>query len=183
MSRKWLSLAMGVLAVIALMLAASIVVARAARGSSPITISEGTDRTRREIQSDGEAPNISYIDNPAPTCYRSSVGVCYLEWSYLSVSASASQYIISMTVSINNQVRAYHSGFFQTSMYIPGNMLKPGFKVACGPRGASDVANLGYSYDYVIRAAETGGLKAANYGRVTCPADAGTVFMPIVLRR
>ena len=183
MSRKWLSLAMAALAVIALAMAANALVARAATGSSPIVISEGTDQIRREIQADGESPNISFIDSPGPTCYRASVGTCYLEWSYLSVSASTSQYIISMTTSINGRIRAYHAGFFQTTMYIPGDMLTPGFKVACGWRGASGVPGLGYSYDYVIRAAETGGLKSANYGTVTCPADVGTVFMPIVLRR
>ena len=30
---------------------------------------------------------------------------------------------------------------------------------------------MGYTYSYVIRAKETGGLGAANYGSVTCPAD------------
>ncbi len=188
MSRKWLSLAMSVLAVIALAmaantLAANTLVARAAQGPVPTVISEGTDQNRREVQVDGESPTISFIDSPGATCYRSSVETCYLQWSYLSVSASTSQYIISMTVSIDGRIRAYHAGFFQTSMYIPSDLLTPGFKVACGWRGASGAPGLGYSYDYVIRAAETGGLKAANYGTVTCPADAGTVFMPIITRR
>jgi hypothetical protein len=183
MSRKWLSLAMGALVVIALAMAANALVARAAQGSVPTVFSEGTDQIRREVQSDGESPNISFIDNPAPTCYRASVETCYLQWSYLSVSASTSQYIISMTVSIDGRMRAYHAGFFQTSMYIPSDMLTPGFKVACGWRGASSTPGLGFSHSYIIRAAETGGLKAANYGTVTCPADVGTVFTPIVLRR
>jgi hypothetical protein len=125
---------------------------------------------------------ISFIDSPAATCYRASAGTCYIEWSYFSVSASASQYVISMTVSIDDRVRAYHSGFFQTSMYIPGDMLEPGFKVACDWRGASGVPELGYTYNYVIRAAETGGLKFANYGTVTCPADKGMVFLPFVTK-
>jgi hypothetical protein len=182
MTRKWFSLAMVALTVIVLAIAANTLIARAAKGSAPIVIAEGTDQIRREVQADEQSPTLSFIDSPSPTCYRSSVGTCYLEWSYLSVSASASQYIISMTVSINDRVRAYHAGFFQTSMYIPGVMLKPGFKVACGWRGASGVPELGYSYNYVIRAAETGGLKSANYGTVTCPADAGTVFLPFVTR-
>jgi hypothetical protein len=182
MSRKWLSLAMVVLVVTALAVTANTLVARADKGPTPSVIAEGTAQTRREIQSDIESPAISFIDSPAATCYRASVGTCYIEWSYLSVSASASQYIISMTVSIDNRIRAYHSGFFQTSMYIPGDMFKPGFKVACGQRGASGVPELGYSYNYVIRAAETGGLKAANYGTVTCPADKGTIFLPFVMR-
>ena len=182
MSRKWLSLAMAALAVIALAVAANTLVARAAQGSAPSVVTEGTDQARREIQAEGESPDLSFIDSPGPTCYRSGVGTCYLQWNYLYVSASPSQYIISMTVSINQRVRAYHAGFFQTSMYIPSDMLTPGFKVACGWRGASGVPELGFSHNYVIRAAETGGLKAANYGTVTCPADVGTVFVPIVVR-
>jgi hypothetical protein len=61
-------------------------------------------------------------------------------------------------------------------------MLTPGFKVVCGWRGASGVPELGFSHNYVIRAAETGGLKAANYGTVTCPADVGTIFMPSIFK-
>jgi len=171
------------LTVIALAIAANTLVARAAKGSAPVVISEAADQIRREIEADVQSPAISFIDSPSPTCYRSSVGTCYLEWSYLSVSASPSQYIISMTVSINDRVRAYHSGFFQTSMYIPGDMLTPGFKVPCGWRGASGAPELGYAYNYVIRAAETGGLKSANYGTVSCPADAGMVFLPFVTRQ
>lgn len=188
MSHKWPSLVMGALVVIALAmaantLAANALVARAAQGPLPTVISEETEQNRREVQTDGESPSISFINSPGATCQRASVGVCYLQWSYLSVSASTSQYIISMTLSIDDRIRAYHSGFFQTSMYISANMLGPGFKVACGWRGASGASGLGYSYSYVIRAAETGGLKAANYGTVTCPADAGTVFMPLITRR
>jgi hypothetical protein len=188
MSRKWISLTMGTLVVVVLALAANVLaanalIARAFQGLPPRVISEETDQNRREIQSDGESPDISFIDSPGAICHQSQVGTCYLQWSYLAVSASTSQYIISMTVSIDGRIRAYHTGFFQTSMYIPSNLLKPGFKVACGWRGASGASRLGYSYGYVIRAAETGGLKAANYGTVTCPADVGTVFMPLITRR
>ena len=116
--RKWFSLVMVALTVIALAIAANTLVARAAKSSAPSVISERTDQFRREIHADEQSPAISFIDSPSPTCYRSSVGTCYLEWSYLSVSASPSQYIISMTVSINDRVLAYHAGFFQTSMYI-----------------------------------------------------------------
>lgn len=182
MSRTRISLAMLALAVIALLIAANTLVARADQGSEPTVIAEETDQGRREIQANGESPNISFIDSPGATCYRASVETCYLQWSYLSVSASTSQYIISMTVSIDGRLRSYHSGFFQTSMYIPYDMLAHGFKVACGWRGASSTPGLGFSHDYVIRAAETGGLKAANYGTVTCPADVGTVFLPVVVR-
>jgi len=182
MLRKWLSLAMVALTVTALAVAVITLVARADQVPAPIVIAEETTEARREIQAEIESPTISFIDSPSATCYRASVGTCYIEWSYLYVSASASQYIISMTVSIDDRIRAYHSGFFQNSMYIPGDMLEPGFKVACGWPGASAAPELGYSYNYVIRAAETGGLKSANYGSVTCPADKGVVFLPLVTK-
>jgi hypothetical protein len=170
------------LTVTALAVVVNVLAARAAKALTPIVVVEETAEARREIQSDIASPAISFIDSPSATCYRASVGTCYIGWSYLSVSASTSQYIISMTVSIDDRIRAYHSGFFQTSMYIPGDMLGSGFKVACGWPGASGVPGLGYTHNYVIRAAETGGLKSANYGTVTCPADKGVVFLPFVTR-
>ena len=182
MLRKWLSLAIVALTVTALAVAANALVVRAAKGLMPVVVVEETAEGRREIQAEIDSPTISFIDSPSATCYRASVGTCYIEWSYLSVSASASQYIISMTMSIDDRIRAYHTGFFQNSMYIPGDMLEPGFKVPCGWPGASGVPGLGYTYNYVIRAAETGGLTSANYGAVTCPADKGVVFLPLVTK-
>jgi hypothetical protein len=120
-----------------------------------------------------EAPDISFIDSPTAQCYQPEQhkDACYIQWQYLYVSASTSQYIISMTVAIDGDLRAYHGGFFQTDMYVPQEMLSPGFKVPCGVLGSGGNPKLGMSYAYTIRARETGGLKAANYGSVTCPAD------------
>jgi len=119
------------------------------------------------------APDISFIDNPTAQCYRPEqyTNDCYIRWQYLNVTAGSSQYIISMTVSIDNHMRAYYAGFFQTAMYVPQDMQKPGFRVACGLAGVSGKPNLGQAYSYTIRARETGGLKSANYGTVYCPAD------------
>jgi hypothetical protein len=127
----------------------------------------------REISGTGESPAISFIDNPSPTCSRPAAGtdICYVNWNYLNVTASPGQYIISMTVMIDDKLRAYMGGFFQNSMYIPGNMLGEGFRVQCGPPGASGLINSGNTYSYAVRAKETGGLGAANYGSLTCPAD------------
>jgi len=143
---------------------------------------------RREVSgqaqttNDGQAPNISFIDSPNPTCYLPEAGtaVCYIKWSYLYVSASSGQNVISMTVSIDDHLRAYHSGFFQSAMYIPGGMTTPGYQVTCGSPGSSGNEEVGETYSYVIRARETGGLSSANYGSVTCPADLARVFLPIV---
>jgi hypothetical protein len=94
------------------------------------------------------------------------------------VSASASQYVISMSVSINNRARAYVSGFFQATMYAPGDLFGRGFKVACGPRRAD---GLGNTYAYTLRARETGGLSSANYGSVRCPGVM-LVYAPLIRR-
>ena len=128
---------------------------------------------QRERQGDPNAPLISFIDSPSATCYQPvrHTDICYVQWQYLNVTASSSQYIISMTVEIDGKFRAYYGGFFQTSMYIPGDMSAPGFRVTCGPPGAGGNPSLGSAYSYTLRARETGGLKAANYGTVYCPAD------------
>jgi hypothetical protein len=84
-----------------------------------------------------------------------------------------------MTLMIDGRLRAYHGGFFQTYMDIPGDLYAQGFKVTCGMPGSGGVPGLGKSYSYIIRAAETGGLKSANYGSVYCPADVVRVLLPL----
>jgi hypothetical protein len=138
---------------------------------SPEDAAPSSDRQRDPASPD--APAISFIDSPSATCYlpRQGTNDCYITWNYLSVSASSSQYIISMTLNISNHMSAYFSGFFQTAMYVPGDMLGKGFRVACGTPGSGSVRGFGKQYNYTIRARETGGLSAANYGSVTCPGD------------
>jgi hypothetical protein len=169
------------LGLIGLVLAASALAVHAAGLIGPL-IAEEANGNRREVQIAAEIdqPTISFIDSPSATCSQpdTSRNTCYIEWSYLYVTASTSQYIISMTVSIDNRLVAYHSGFFQTYMYIPNDMHGAGFKVACGPRGAN---GLGKTYAYTLRARETGGLGAANYGSVTCPG-VYLLYAPIIRR-
>lgn len=187
-SRKWLGALAGLLALAGLALIWSTTIPRVAAGSQAASVVMATPERpqppRREIQGEIESPAISFIDSPTATCYRPvpGTGECYIQWNYLHVTASSSQYMISMTVSIDGRLRAYHAGFFQTSMVIPGEMYEPGFKVTCGFPGASGVAGMGNTYSYVIQARETGGLSAANYGTVTCPADVVQVFVPLVVR-
>ena len=87
--------------------------------------------------------------------------------------------MISMTVALSgtNPV-ANVQGFFQTSMYIPGDLFGPGFQVSCGPRGPGGMGN---TYAYTVRASETGGLSSANYGSVTCPGVM-LVHLPVIRR-
>ncbi len=74
-----------------------------------------------------------------------------------------------MTVEIDGKKRARYNGFFQTDMYIPSEMLV--FQVACGAPGSGGDPNLGLNHTYTLRARDSAGLGAANYGSVTCPAD------------
>jgi hypothetical protein len=118
-------------------------------------------------------------------CYRpvKGTGACYIQWDYLYVTATSPSYVISMTVTIDGRVRAYHSGFFQTSMIVDDQMTNPGFRVTCGTPGAGGVPGMGETYPFIIKARESGGLSAQNTGSVTCPADVVTVFMPTILKR
>jgi hypothetical protein len=140
-------------------------------------ISRSTGRAADQADTD-QATRYLLHRQPVGDLSADSRNTCYIEWSYLYVTASTSQYIISMTVSIDNRLVAYHSGFFQTYMYIPSDMMGRGFNVACGPRSAN---GLGKSYAYTLRARETGGLGAANYGSVTCPG-VYLVYAPLIKR-
>ena len=152
--------------------------ARAADPVPPARIikSEVQDNNIREITSPDShatnAPLIGFIDSPTSACYQPDVtqNVCYINWYYMSVSASPN-YMISMNVAINVFGRvANYQGFFQTSMYVPYSMHDRGFKVACGDLGAGGDPDLGNAYAWTIRAKDSADLSAANYGTVYCPA-------------
>jgi hypothetical protein len=118
-----------------------------------------------------QQPNIGFIDSPSATCYQPdhTQNSCYISWYYMSVSASPN-YMITMTAFLNNYGPVAHvQGFFQTSMYVPYNMLGQGFKVPCGSPGAGGNPDLGSAYAYTIRARDSAGLSSANYGTVYCP--------------
>jgi hypothetical protein len=139
---------------------------------------------RRALQADPSV-QATTIDSPSPTCYRpvAGTGSCYIQWNYIFVVASSPQYVISTTVSIDGRLSAYHGGFFQTSMYVPGQLYGPGFRVQCGLPAGDGHTDLGNTYSYTIRARETGGNVATNSGSVQCPADVVRVFLPITRRR
>ena len=140
------------------------------------TFSQAAQDGIREV----ESPDISFIQSDSATCSRANPGsgVCTIQWNNLYVTAASGSYIISMTVSIDNQLRAYHAGFFQSNIYIPSTMTAKGYHVTCGyPQGN---AGLGNSYSYTMRARETSGLTAANYGSITCPADVVRVYLPMI---
>lgn len=153
-------------------------IARGQESNAPSVLSRETQgENLREIQGsaadDGlKQPNIGFIDSPSATCYQPdpSRNECYLNWYYLSVNASPN-YMITMTLKLNAIGPVAHTqGFFQTSMYVPYNMLGKGFKVDCGTLGAGGNPQLGNAYAYTVRARDSAGLSSANYGTTYCPA-------------
>jgi len=146
-------------------------------GGPNVLNSETQGENLREIQGSSQIegpqqPNIGFIDSPSATCYQPdpSRDECYLSWYYLSVDASPN-YMITMTLSLNDTGPVVHTqGFFQTSMYVPYNMLGQGIKVACGALGAGGNPRLGNAYAYTVRARDSAGLSSANYGTAYCPA-------------
>jgi len=129
-----------------------------------------------------ESPDISLIDSPTASCFlpRANTGICMMTWNYMYADASP-DYIITMTVGIDDKARAYYSGFFQTSMFVPLELMT--FRVPCGAPGSGGNPNLGANHSYVLRARDSSGSAAANYGTVTCPADIpARTFLPLLTR-
>lgn len=127
---------------------------------------------------------IGFIDSPSASCRKVKGNECAISWFYLSVDA-APGYMITMRIQLQvvpdgPQVVVFNTqGFFQTSMYVPYDMIGE-FKVPCGKAGTSpDPLPLpspavpipyGNSYAYTIRARDSMNLTSANYGTVICPA-------------
>jgi hypothetical protein len=132
-------------------------------------------------QMQASSPEISFIDSPTASCIlpEMNTGVCFMTWNFMYANADPN-YMVTMTVSIDNKLRARYSGFFQTSMVVPSEMMT--FQVQCGAPGSGGDPYYGAVHSYILRARDSAGLSAANYGSVTCPADLARVFLPFVKR-
>lgn len=126
------------------------------------------------------APAISFIDSPTAACYQSQTGECYIAWQHFYVDAAPS-YMTYLTVTIDGRVRALHSGFFQSAMYIPEGMHGMGFKVPCGGPTDALSAPLGRLHAWQASAQASDGLKSNNYGTVLCP-PALYSYLPLIFR-
>jgi hypothetical protein len=152
-------------------------------GSSPLP----EPRQERSNAADAAGtPDISFIDSPSATCYRSGLhsDTCYVNWYSLYVATVSSQYMISMTLTIDGQIRANYQGFFQSAINVSPLSHGDGFQVPCGPIGVDGMPNMGHVYSWTLKARDTAGFKAANYGSVVCPASTLVrSFLPLVQRR
>ena len=127
---------------------------------------------------------IGFIDSPSASCRKIRGNECAISWYYLAVNA-APNYVISMRIQLqlgtdDPQTVVHHTqGFFQTSMYLPYDMIGE-FPVPCGRPGSSAdpmpqpspavPIPYGNSYAYTIRARDSANLSSANFGTVVCPA-------------
>jgi hypothetical protein len=175
----------GVLAVVLalMLLALAWVAVFAAARTVERQVQISTPLAERERENDPASPAISFLDSPSPTCYlpKKGTNACYIEWNYLNVNAG-SNYVISMTLSVDDRLRMNSQGFFQNSMYIPGDMFSRGLRVDCGVPGASGIPSMGQTHSYTLRARDSLGLTAANYGSLTCPADIVKIYLPFIRR-
>lgn len=169
---------------LALLVALGIIVIHLAWGLPAASRADSSEAAPDSPRQEADSPAISTIDSPSPTCYRPApgTGACYIQWDYMFVTAASGANIITMTVSIDNHLRAYHAGFFQSSMFIPAEMTAPGYRVTCGKPGSGGLPDWGNIYPYQIRARDTTGLSAANFGSVRCPADTVMAYLPVVAR-
>ncbi len=143
-----------------------------------VLLQEVEGENMREITSDSGENSIDnsiligFIDSPTATCYQPDrrVDECYINWYYMSVSAAPATYMIWLEVEINGQKVSRTSGFFQSSMYIPDNMLGNGFRVSCGALNSGGNPEFGNIYTYTIRARDSNDQNSTNYGAVLCPA-------------
>ncbi|MCX8062619.1 MAG: hypothetical protein N3D16_08555 [Anaerolineales bacterium] len=137
----------------------------------------------------GENPDLSQpqgsgsIDSLSPTCVNAvpGSGVCYINWYSVHLNVAPS-YIVTMTFSIDNRLRANMQGFFQHEISLNHRMFQPGFGVTCGfPKSDSPTA-LGNTYPYAIRARDSSGANYSNSGQITCPADVIRLYLPLITR-
>lgn len=127
------------------------------------------------IATTGVAAAIGFIESPSASCRKIKGDECAISFYYLSVNASPN-YMIWMRVRLGNQLVFHAQGFFQTSMYVPGEQIGE-IKVKCGkpgttpdPKPSPNPATLyGNSYSYTVDARDSAGLSSANYGTVLCP--------------
>jgi hypothetical protein len=136
-----------------------------------VEVCEADETTIRETS----FPTIGFIESPDAYCYKPDLrrDECYITWGDIFVDAAPAGYMIDLNIIIDGRLVARNHGFFQNTMNIPTGMHGNGFKVKCGKPVDHDddpeTPELGNRYEYSIRARDSSGVKASNFGSVYCP--------------
>jgi hypothetical protein len=132
-----------------------------------LELSGDMQRTRTQPQA------LGFIATESPHCIQldPAVDACYINFQFNGVSSD--QYVTEFTVAVNGLIAMRAYGFFQGAFSLPRNSLGDlGLRVACGRTGASGDADplVGLRHPFTIRAKDSAGQNAANYGAIGCPA-------------
>lgn len=130
-----------------------------------------------------DQPDVASLSATMPTCMQPdpAENVCYLNWNNFFAQAVSGHYMRSITLTIDDRVRAFYLGFFETYLYVDDLQHTPGLKVPCGGFGTGGNPSVGAVHTFSIRAEDTGGYVSTLYGSVACPG-VRLVFLPLVLR-
>jgi hypothetical protein len=118
-----------------------------------------------------------------PTCIQPdpAENVYIINWNNFFAQAVSGNYMRSITLTIDDRVRAFYLGFFETYLYVDDLHHSSGFRVPCGAFGSGGHPAVGALDTFSIRAEDTGGYVSTAYGSVRCPA-VRLIVLPLVLR-
>lgn len=139
----------------------------------------GGQFSEKTVQTGGDAGiAIGFIASDGPSCTQPNPAVnsCLVNFQRLRVDGGAN-YMIWMTVELNDRLVGKFRGFFQNVLDV-ANPFGPGIKVPCGPIGSGtdlDLGPGGRRYNFTIRAKDSAGLTATNYGTIWCPPFRGPI--------
>jgi len=116
-----------------------------------------------------------------PVCVQAlpASGTCSIQFASLYAAGSDTSFS-RVEVLVNSKLRAFMTGFFESSAYLTYDMLPGGLKVKCGRPNASGRPDYGLSYSLVANAYMVDGTSAFNSSTVFCPAYDGKTFVPLI---
>ena len=130
------------------------------------------------LQSSPQATTLT-VSNPYCSLVTPSTGACYINIRYLSASDPL---LTHVEITVNGKVRAYMTGFFETSAALSAGMLNDGLQVVCGKPNVSGIPNLGYQYSVGISVYANGSPTTTDTAVVTCPAFEAKINLPFIKR-
>ena len=106
-----------------------------------------------------------------PSCVQSQPAAASCSIVIGNLSANGSDISFSrVELLVDNKLRMYMAGFFESSAYFTYSMVPDAFTVSCGGPNASGNPNYGKSYLVTANAYMADGTSASNTMNVFCPA-------------